>query len=326
MSLKSTYLEQDLVNILASMTFALPGYPRHFYETGYRIESIERDFAVTQDGVIREVKFDIVLNNPDKNHSLTCECKSGRTEPDQLERYSKIKSDELVRIGAVSSNNPSLHTHDITLVFNDENREKIKDETQGYNFNHLSVSQNPTRIDLVKGNFQDDDLDAYFIDTIEYPDLVNEVFKVGGQTPLFKYINLVVYELVSLSVRGKDEFEISDLAPGIVSSVPNLYPSKVGTQMRKDVENKIGKALIEGSTYELGDYFSWDKSLKIGKLKKVKPGCKAINYKSFKEQAHKMAERMRLKDPPPPIFMKNKKVDVHPNQTALDLFGSEGIG
>jgi hypothetical protein len=322
MSLKSTYLEQNLVNILASMTFDLPGYPRHFYETGYRIESIERDFDVTQDGVVREIKFDIVLNNPEKNHSLTCECKSGRTEPDQLERYSKLKSDELVRVGAVSSNNPSSHTHDVTLVFNEGNKLIIEEETKEYNFNHLSISNNPTKINLTKGNFQDDDLDAYFSECIFYPNLVYEVFKVGGHTPLFKYISLIAYELVSLSISGKDEFSISDIAPGVVSSAPGLYPLKIGKQLRKDIENKIEKALFEGSNYELHEYFSWDKKLKIGKLKKIKSGCKPVSYKSFKDEAKLMAERMRRKDSPPFIY-KKKKFEVHPDQTTLDLFPIE---
>ncbi|MFU7590100.1 hypothetical protein ACMX9J_14345 [Priestia sp. RMT2NF4] len=323
MSSKSTYLEQDLVNILASMTLVLPGYPRHFFETGYRIESIERDFDVTQNGTVRELKFDIILNNPDKNHSLTCECKSGGTEPDQLERYSKLKSDELVIVGGVASDNPSSHTHDITLVFNEINREKIEKETEGYNFKHLAISKKPTKIELTQGTFEDDDLHEYFSDAIEYPDLVHEVFKVGGQTPLFKYINLVVYELVSLSIGGHEEFKVSDLAPGVTSSVPGLYPAQIGKQMRKDIENKIEKALIEGSNYELHEYFTWDKSLKTGKLRKVKPGCKAINYKSFKEQAQQMADRMRKKDPPPVIHRNRKKNEVHPDQTALDLFPKE---
>lgn len=323
MSLKSTYLEQDLVNILASMTFDLPGYPRHFFETGYKIEFIEKEFDVTQDGRVRELKFDIVLNNYEKNHSLACECKSGGTEADQLERYSKLSSDELVRVGGVSSADPALHTHDITLVFNYINKDQISEETKGYNFNGLSVlkdSEKPTIIELMMGNFQDDDLAAYFTEPIRYPNFVHEIFKVGGQTPLFKYVKLIAAELVSMSVKGNESFEISDLAPGVTSSVPGLYnPARIGKQMRKDIEKKIERALIEGSNYELNEYFTWDKSLKAGKLLKIKPGCKQINFKRFREQAEQMAERMR-KGETPPAILRPKKSAAHPDQTALDLF------
>lgn len=323
MSLKSTYLEQDLVNILASMTFDLPGFPRHFFETGYKIEFIEKEFDVTQDGKERELKFDIVLNNYDKNHSLACECKSGGTEPDQLERYSKLSSDELVKVGGVFSTNPALHTHDITLVFNDVNKGQICEETKSYNFSGLSVlknSENMTKIELIMGDFQDDDLAAYFTGPIKYPNFVHEIFKVGGQTPLFKYVKLIAAELVSLSLSGKETFEVSDLAPGVTSSVPGLYnPARIGEQMRKDIENKIIKALIEGSSYELNEYFTWDKSMKAGKLLKIKPGCKQINFKLFGERAEQMAERMRKGEDAPAIFWP-KKTAAHPDQTALDLF------
>lgn len=105
--------------------------------------------------------------------------------------------------------------------------------------------------------------DEYFTGPIRYPNFINEIFKVGGQTPLFKYVKLIAAELVSLSLSGKETFEVSDLAPGVTSSVPGLYnPARIGEQMRKDIENKIVKALIEGSSYELNEYFTWDKSIR----------------------------------------------------------------
>ena len=72
-----------------------------------------------KDGKVKEVKFGIVLNNLDKNHSISCECKSGRTEPGQLKKYSMLTSEELVRVGGIFSNELTLHTHDISIVFNE---------------------------------------------------------------------------------------------------------------------------------------------------------------------------------------------------------------
>lgn len=69
--------------------------------------------------------------------------------------------------------------------------------------------------------------------------------------------------MVSLSLIGKETYEVSDHAPGVTSSVPGLYyPARIGKQMRKDIENKIVKALIEGSSYELNEYFPLDKSMR----------------------------------------------------------------
>ncbi|WP_445285726.1 hypothetical protein [Bacillus sp. FSL R5-0439] len=51
----------------------------------------------------------------------------------------------------------------------------------------------------------------YFTGLIRYPNFVHEIFKVGGQTSLFKYVKLIAAELVSLSLIGKETFEVSDL-------------------------------------------------------------------------------------------------------------------
>lgn len=313
MSSKSTYLEQDLVNIIASMTFRLPNYPSVFFEAGYKVEYIEKEFDSSYDG--KEVKFDIVLNNITKNHSLAFECKSGSAEPDQLLKYSRLTSEELVRVGGVSSDLPSSHTHDIAVVFNDCNTEKILADTSIHDFTNICISHSPTEIAMLELPFKDDDLSALFATPIEYPDFLHEVFRVGGQTPPFKYVKLLASELIALSVNGKESFHLSDLAPGVCSSIPELYPERIGEQMRRDIESKISSVLTEGTKFELQEYIHWDKATASGKLKKIKPGCKAISYQAFKTQANEMSERLRLKSQIPQKYLTKPKQPKHdPNQ------------
>lgn len=286
------------------MTLRLPGYPSIFYQAGYRVESIEREFDVTHNGQVREVKFDLVLNNLHKNHSVAFECKSGGTDPDQLQKYSHLSPEELVLVGKVSSNDPSTHTNDIAIVFNKERIEQIFDETQHYRFVLTAISRNPTTIQVVGPNeFQDDDLQPWLTTPVPYPEVVSEVFRVGGQTPLFKYIILVAEELVAQSISGTVEFGVADLAPGVVSLYPGLYPAKIGHQLRQDIGTKIERVLREGSTYELKGFFDWDRKTKRGRMKRLHPGCKSVTYKAFEEQAREMAERIRLGTPVPDKYL-----------------------
>ncbi|GIQ69028.1 hypothetical protein [Xylanibacillus composti] len=317
MSSKSTYLEQDLVNIIASMTFNIPNYPRTFYETGYRVEFIEKEFDINQNGKDREVKFDIVLNNKDKNHSIACECKSGGTEPAQLKKYSLLTSEELVLVGGVSSHSPSSHTHDTAIVCNSCNLEKIKEEASEYDFTYFSVTNSPTTISISGVESQDDDLLAYFEMPIEYPSLVHEVFRVGGQTPLFKYVKILAEVLVSFSIREKEEFTIADLAPEVASTNSELYPSRIGISMRRDIEKKISDAMDIGSKYELFEYIEWNRKKGQGKLKKIKTGCKPKTYKMFKEKVEELSDRLRKGEPVPKQYI--QKPDDDPNQYKLEL-------
>jgi hypothetical protein len=319
MNSKSTYLEQDLVNIIASMTFRIPNYPSAFFEAGYRVEFMEKEFDSIEIG--REVKFDIVLNNLSKNHSIGFECKSGSAEPEQLLKYSRLSSEELVLVGGVASNLPSSHTHDIAIVFNECNLIKIQNDTSIYDFTHISISNSPTEIRMLDEPFQDDDLVTLFSSAIEYPDFIHEVFRVGGQTPLNKYVKLIANELIALSVNGQETFSLDELACGLCSTIPNLYPARVGSQLKKEIEKKTANVLIEGCKYELKDYIEWNKKSNQGKLKKLKPGCKTSTYQSFRVQANEMSERLRLSGPIPAKYLVKSRED--PNQLLLDIVVEE---
>lgn len=312
MSSTQTYLEQDLVNIIASMTLQLPQYPRNFFEAGYRVEFIERDFEVRQDGEYKEVKFDIILNNIDKNHSINFECKSGRVEYNQLIKYSKLSSEELVKVGGISSNSPTMHSHDVTIVFNDENYESVIKETV-----NLSVSINPTKLTLNGRTFQDDDLNMIFDKMIEYPGIVYEVFRVNEQTSLHKYVKLIADEMISKSVKGENEFKPSEIIPEIASSIPGFYPSRIGKNMRSNIEQKTLKVIDQGSKYELRDFFEWNKDTDLIKLTKIKSGCKGTTLVSFKQKVKEMSERIRKGEPVPKKYLKKDKTDE--NQLTFNL-------
>jgi hypothetical protein len=315
MNSKSTFLEQDLVNIIASMTFKLPNYPSVFFEAGYRVEFVEKEFDSTQDGKAKEVKFDIVLNNTSKNHSISFECKSGSAELEQLIKYSNLTAEEMVLVGGVSSSKPDSHTSDIAIVFNESNLGKILKDTASFNFTHLSISNSPIEIKMLDEPFQDDDLCTLLSLPIEYPDLIYEVFRVSGQTPLFKYVKIIAGELIAISVNGDDTFTLDQLAEAVCSTIPGLYPSRVGSQMRKEIENKIGNVLTNGSKYELRGYFEWNNRTRTGKLKKIKPGCKATTNQAFRNAVSDMSERLRLNSPIPAKYLVKSKED--PNQYAL---------
>lgn len=322
MSLK--FLERDLVNILASMTLKIPHYPDILFKTGYRIEFFEREFNITIDGVSREIKFDLVLNNLDKNHSIPFECKSGHTEPDQLYRYSNLQSTDLVYIGHVTSQKPSMHTHDVTIVINQNNLETVKHEVSEYNFPLLTVSQKPTIISLHGNDFADDDLMTFLQDPIVYPDMIYEVFRIDGQTPEFKYVLLVADALTTLSVRGVGKFSLDELLPSIFETTPGLYPARIGNQLRVTMQKKLDYVLTQGSRYELKDYFYWDNKVKLGYLSKIHPGCKPSIFKGFTEKAKELAERLRLGTDIPNKYLPKKERKSPGQLDMTELINEQG--
>ncbi|OPG95154.1 hypothetical protein B2I21_28100 [Chryseobacterium mucoviscidosis] len=323
MDSRLTYLEQDLVNILASMTLNIANYPKVFFEAGYRIEFTEREFDVQQKGKDVEVKFDLVLNNLEKNHAISFECKSGKTEAKQLSKYGGLSPQEMVENGGVSSNDLSTHTHDIAIVYNKNNHEYIIEETKQYDFILFSVSKEPTLIASTGKTIYDDDLEFFFSQPIDYPSFIHEVFKIGASTPKSKYISLVSASLVELSLNDKEVFTLQDLAASVATTYPGLYPTKLGKRLCKEIENKIEIVLNDGVQHELKGFVSWDSKAKSGRLMRIKPGCKPSTFKTFRDLAQEMSERLRTNSPINPKYKTNRE-KIFESQVTIDDLVPEG--
>lgn len=305
------------------MTMNIANYPRIFYEAGYRIEFTEREFDANQDGKPIEVKFDLVLNNPEKNHAISFECKSGKTEAKQLEKYSKLTPQEMVQVGGVSSDDVSAHTHDIAIVYNSNNHEDIVAETEKYNFVRFSISRSPTLVSSTGNTIYDDDLDLFFQQPIAYPDFIHEVFNIGASTPTSKYIILISTVFVTFSVEKRETFTIEELAASVATMYPGLYPSRIGQRLRKEIETKIDRVLQDGAKHELRGFFAWDRKAKTGKLLKLKPGCKPATFKTFKELAKEMSERLRTGAPISHKYIAKKEIVFKDQVTMEELLPEE---
>jgi hypothetical protein len=316
------YLESDLVNLLISMTYPLVDCPRPFYEAGYTVEFLEREFFVKVDGEEKEFKFDLVINNRDKNMSIGFECKSGHTDGEQLKKYSSLDPQQFAVVGGVFSHNPKSHQTDVALVFNESNRTEIEKQVKGYHFPLLSVTFPETSVINVGMAFKDSDIQNAFRQPLQYAQPIPEILRVGTNTPPEKFVLLVAAELVAKSASGQCECTVEDLAPGVVSAIPGLYPARVGQQLQKHVKRKIEKVLREGSKYELQGYIRWNSKSRMVELLKIKPGCRLSTLADFMKQAKEMAERLRTgaeisdkyrrrdKEIPPNQFQFLDKLDI----------------
>lgn len=304
------YLEQDLVNIIASMTIDIPNYPKVFYEAGYKIEYLEKEFFINFEGKQREVKFDIVLNNLENNHSLHFECKSGNISEDQLKRYTAISSEDVILKEGVTSNNPTTHTHDVCVSFTENHKDFVKDTLKKYEIVGISNIGNP--IVISKENeieFYDEVVEFFFENEIEYPETIFEVVSIGATTHESKMIKLIANVLVSFSVSKFNEFTLNDVCCKVYSNITNLFNNHVGEQEKKMISKKILKLLEEASKYELKDYFTFELDTKIGILTSISSGCNPIKYKKFKQLALEMAERKNKNLPVPKKYLDLKNAE-----------------
>ena len=303
------FLEIDLVNIIASMALDIPNYPRIFYEAGYRIEYLEKEFYLNNNGKKEEIKFDIVLNNVGNNDSLHLECKGGNINEKQLEKYSGIESKDVVLIGGVTSNNPEEHQHQVGYVFNSSKEKLIVDELEKYKVLALSCEKDPISISKANSgltDFNNEALSNFFESPINYPSYVYEVFRIGATTPDKQIILLINTCLTSFSLRKNNEFTLDEVCAEVFSIEPTFFFDHVSKQEEKSVKKRVNKLLNEMSLYELNEYFDWDYSNKKGNLTKIKFPSNPIHFKNMRDLATEMADRVNLGKPVPKEYLKGR--------------------
>ena len=61
---ENIFMENDMINILAGLSFPMKSFPNTLYNSGYIVSSIEKSFRSLSN---QEVKFDIVLNSQSNN-------------------------------------------------------------------------------------------------------------------------------------------------------------------------------------------------------------------------------------------------------------------
>lgn len=109
-----------LLNCLVALCHKNPNFPSTLFENGYQLECLDYPFLL-QDG--SKVKPDVQLKKND-DYLLFFECKDGSVDADQLERYKKIKKEDLLRSKITSLPASSLQ-FDLGYFGTEKNKDKL---------------------------------------------------------------------------------------------------------------------------------------------------------------------------------------------------------
>ena len=125
-----------LLNLFIGMCKGAVGLPRDLYELGFRAEAVELSNSEN-----KTVVPELLIASEPIQHTVLFEWKSGaNTEAEQLQRYSKITSADLIARAYLAPGKCTLH--DVAIVGKDEHRLTIPIgiQTGGYAFPVLIVT------------------------------------------------------------------------------------------------------------------------------------------------------------------------------------------
>lgn len=92
----------------------------------YNVEIIEQSIRTTGSGS-QLVKPDVIKVSKKRNHAIVIDCKSGGTDPQQLERYKTLTKEDVLRWVDVPSK--EQFTFDVCIVDFENNHKKIEGKT-----------------------------------------------------------------------------------------------------------------------------------------------------------------------------------------------------
>lgn len=249
--------EKHRVLICCMMGLAEPlggSFPNSLHKLGYEIAILEWDDVLNSEG--KKVSPDIVLTDKENNHSLVIDCKSSKLKKDQIERYKKVKKEDLIDWG-ISTTDPRQLTHDNTLVVSYENGGTILVTLPQWNCAFPTLQIGLVNIERIVNEFSRNDLNQIFPIEIRLNQVPQYLYPIGRESPDHIIAEQIFQGLLSKLLSSEtEEFEIA-LREIVVDIFP--YWNAMGTSIREKVTKNCQRVMTVASKSEtIGKYIEYE--------------------------------------------------------------------
>jgi len=229
------------------------------FNNHYIIDTIELQFN-KQDG--RKIHVDIALINPQVNNLLLLECKDGRLQDDQCERYKSLEKDDIKNAGATTLS--GNYTFEIAYVGTEAKKTKLIEDITFNSCDFPVLICDNEKITLEQNEFNCEILQEIFNS--------DEGMKVPKKIPIFYYpfgaddseahiLSWIGPTLIKL--RGKS-FDIDDILKETHNLFDYIANESLGeirsrlvnilTKIAKGKMNTFFGAAPQGKAFRLNDF------------------------------------------------------------------------
>jgi hypothetical protein len=240
------------MNLFIGMCRGVAGLPRDLKNLGYMDRWIEYKFANSED---RTVAPELIISSGLQRHAVLFEWKEGaNADPDQLNRYSKVTSEDLR--SRVSLPSPEHENHDIALVGTEGHRERIgmTVERDGHPFPVLIVVADG--LEIIMNRFSPEALDGIFRPKllVQWARVPTSFFPVDRGSKEWEFAELVIPEIVRLMHQGESKIRFAQLAERVVPCWGN-----VDSNYRHELRLKILAVMSRAAQNEFRRYLTRNK-------------------------------------------------------------------
>ena len=227
------------------------------YNNHYYVETIEPQFNKIDD---KRIHADISLINPKINNIVFIECKDGRLQNDQAERYHTLTQQDIKN--AWATNLSGDFTHEIAYVCSEEKKDQLIEDMKTSSYNFPVVVPNELKIKLEFNAFKCKKLQEIFT--------LNEGVDVPTPLPIFYYPfgaddsdSYILSWIGTTLIKFIDsEFNIED----VLKATHNLYDYINDVSLGK-IKARVYTLIKKASQNELNEFFDLPSKGKQFKLK-----------------------------------------------------------
>jgi len=276
-----------LICAILGLSIKNPGrYPNPFFDKGYRINVFEWDAVTNSKGEM--VAPDIILANEDRNNSIIFDCKSGKSDKDQAERYDSVEKEDLVDWG-ISTKNPRELTHDISFVSSFENGGKIRNTFNQWPYDFPVIQVGRSNIEKLMNDFKNEGINDIFPIDIDFKNIPKYIYPVGKKSPE----HIIMDEIMRTLLHKMYKNEKSIFKIKIEEIIKDVFPywDKIGLSTKEKILDNFDRVMnMAADSGLLEEYIDYEDKVTVFKIPNYQ---NTRSLQSFQSKSMKYIRKLR---------------------------------
>lgn len=215
------------------------------YKNHYTVDSIELSFN-KQNG--DKIHTDMTLINPKLQNFVLIECKDGRLQKDQADRYNTLNFSDIVNAGVAPLT--GKFNYEVVYVSSEDKKDKLLQDIRNNSYSFPVLVFNDSKIKLEHNTFKCQTLNQIFTE--------NEGADIPNPFPVFFYpFGKDDSDAYILSWIGRtlikfigQEFDVED----VLRETHQIYEF-IDEKALKDLKGRIAKLLTDISKKDMNEFF-----------------------------------------------------------------------
>ena len=244
-----SHFNLTMLNLWIGLCRGEAGLPPDIRHLGYKHKWVELQFPNSQG---ESVKPELIIASDRVGHTVLFEWKEGaNTEQDQLRRYARVDSNDLVQRAALSPDEAAAH--DICVLGLEEHAERLSIgvSQSGYTFPLLVLEEDGISLHL--NQFTKQELTRIFepklfVDLSKVP---TQIVPFDHNSEFWEIAEHIIPQIVEYMCRGTPRFTLEQVANDCVP----VWEVVMAMEYKRELKIRIKQVIDDAARHEFQDYF-----------------------------------------------------------------------